>query len=234
MSKRLTKEQFIEKVSEIHKGVYSYEKTEYKTTKDKVIITCKAHGDFLQKANNHVSGQGCPKCADISGSKKRVKQTVTFKKEAIEIHKNKYDYDKVVYKNNKSIVTIVCPIHGDFNQRASAHISGQGCITCGQVSNYKKENYIKKAGNRKCIFYTLRCFNEQEEFYKIGITMNTVPSRYNTNKKMPYNYEITREVYGDAGYIWDLELSEKRRLRGSNHQPIIKFAGSKTECFTKI
>ena len=94
-----------------------------------------------------------------------------------------------------------------------------------------KENYIKKAGDRKCIFYTLKCFNDQEEFYKIGITMNTVHNRYNTNKKMPYNYEIIREIYGDASYIWDLEISEKRRLKDSNYQPIVKFAGSKTECF---
>jgi len=231
MSKRLTREQFIEKVSEIHKGAYSYEKTEYITTKDKIVITCKTHGDFLQKPNNHVSGQGCPKCADIIVASKRLKTLDIFKKEAIEIHKNKYNYDKVIYKNNKSAVTIICPIHGEFKQRVSAHLSGQGCITCGQVSNYKKENYIKKAGDRKCIFYTLKCFNDQEEFYKIGITMNTVHNRYNTNKKMPYNYEIIREIYGDASYIWDLEISEKRRLKDSNYQPIVKFAGSKTECF---
>lgn len=64
--------------------------------------------------------------------------------------------------------------------------------------------------------------------------MNTVSNRYNTNKKMPYNYEIIREVYGDASYIWDLEISEKRRLKDSNYQPIVKFAGSKTECFKTI
>jgi hypothetical protein len=224
MSKRLTKEQFIEKVSKIHKGLYTYENTEYTTTKDKVIITCKVHGDFLQKANNHVSGQGCPKCADISGSTK----------EATEVHKDKYNYDKVVYENNKSLVTIVCPIHGDFKQRASAHISGQGCINCGQTSNFKRSSYIDKAKGRKCIFYTLRCFNEEEVFYKIGITMNKVSDRYNNNKRMPYSYEILKEIYGDAGYIWDLELSEKKRLKQNNYQPLIKFAGSKTECFKTI
>lgn len=234
MSKRLTKEQFIEKVSKIHKGLYTYENTEYTTTKDKVIITCKVHGDFLQKANNHVSGQGCPKCADISGSIKRVKQIAIFKKEAVEMHKGKYNYDKVVYESNKSLVTIVCPIHGDFKQRASAHISGQGCISCGQTSNFKRSSYINKAKDRKCVFYTLRCFNEEESFYKVGITMNKVSERYNNNKRMPYNYEIVKEIYGDAGYIWDLELSEKKRLKQNNYQPLIKFAGSKTECFKTI
>lgn len=229
-----TKEVFIKKAIVVHENIYEYNKVVYSNSQNKVTITCKSHGDFYQKPNNHIMGQGCPKCADIKVSGKITKELSTFKKEAIEVHKNKYNYEKVAYKNNKSIVTIICPIHGEFSQRASAHISGQGCITCGQASNYKKENYIKKAGDRKCILYTLRCFNEQEEFYKVGITMNTIRDRYNTNKKMPYNYEIVREVYGDAGYIWDLELSEKRRLKDSKHQPIIKFAGSKTECFTKI
>lgn len=47
-------------------------------------------------------------------------------------------------------------------------------------------------------------------------------------------YEVISEVLGNAEDIWDLELSEKRRLKEHNYQPLIKFAGSKTECFTKI
>lgn len=232
MSKKITTNLFKELASKVHNSYYDYDKSIYTGSKSNITITCKTHGDFYQKPNNHIMGQGCPKCADIKVSVKITKELSTFKKEAVEVHKNKYNYEKVVYKNNKSIVTIICPIHGEFSQRASAHISGQGCITCGQASNYKKENYIKKAGDRKCILYTLRCLNEQEEFYKVGITMNSVRDRYNTNKKMPYNYEIVRKVYGDAGDIWDLELSEKKRLKDYKYQPNIKFGGSRTECFT--
>ena len=51
---------------------------------------------------------------------------------------------------------------------------------------------------------------------------------------MPYKYEIIKEIKGEAGEIWDLELTEKRKLQKNNYQPLIKFLGSKTECFNKI
>ena len=41
-------ENFIKKSNEIHNNSYSYLKTVYVNyDKDKVIITCKLHGDFL-------------------------------------------------------------------------------------------------------------------------------------------------------------------------------------------
>jgi hypothetical protein len=48
---------------------YSYEKTEYKGNKIKVIITCnkEGHGDFSLKPNSHLSKKsGCPKCAKLA------------------------------------------------------------------------------------------------------------------------------------------------------------------------
>lgn len=59
---RSTIESFIEKANLKHSNKYDYSKTEYATATDKVIISCPAHGDFLQKANNHLQGQGCPTC----------------------------------------------------------------------------------------------------------------------------------------------------------------------------
>ena len=53
---------FIERVSLIHKFKYTYEKTVYTTSKNKVIITCKKHGDFYQGVSHHINGHGCPTC----------------------------------------------------------------------------------------------------------------------------------------------------------------------------
>ena len=50
---------------------------------------------------------------------------------------------------------------------------------------------------------------------------------------MPYEYEIISEIKGSAGFIWDLEVGEKRKLKEFKYQPKIEFKGSKTECFTK-
>jgi hypothetical protein len=45
-------------------------------------------------------------------------------------HSDKYDYSLVEYTGTKSKVKIICKEHGEFLQRASAHIDGQGCMGC--------------------------------------------------------------------------------------------------------
>lgn len=66
----------------------------------------------------------------------RGKQLTTeeFTKRAREVHGDKYDYSKTVYKTAKSKVVIVCPVHGEFTQIAGHHIlDGSGCPKCGRV-----------------------------------------------------------------------------------------------------
>jgi len=56
--------------------------------------------------------------------------TETFIKNAIAVHENKYNYDKVNYVNWFTKVTIECSLHGKFVQRPSSHTRGQGCPKC--------------------------------------------------------------------------------------------------------
>ena len=52
---------------------------------------------------------------------------------AMKVHHGIYDYSKVVYVDNKTLVCIICPIHGEFWQRPSTHISQKcGCPICKQ------------------------------------------------------------------------------------------------------
>lgn len=46
-------------------------------------------------------------------------------------HNYMYDYSQVEYVNNKTPVTITCPIHGTFTQRPDSHMQGKGCYFCG-------------------------------------------------------------------------------------------------------
>lgn len=57
-----TLEDFIRKANAVHNNKYSYYKSIYTKSIDKIIITCPKHGDFEQTPANHISGQGCPKC----------------------------------------------------------------------------------------------------------------------------------------------------------------------------
>lgn len=70
---------------------------------------------------------------------KRVVTTESFIAEAREIYGDRYDYSKVDYKNREHRVTIVCPIHGDFQVYAREHLDGKGCPKCE-----KGEKFITK------------------------------------------------------------------------------------------
>lgn len=58
----LSNSEFIKKATEVHAGKYTYEKTEYSTSYEDVLITCPHHGDFYQCAKTHLEGRGCSNC----------------------------------------------------------------------------------------------------------------------------------------------------------------------------
>jgi hypothetical protein len=64
LSKKLSSNtfDFIQKSKIIHENKYDYLKVDYISAKNKVIITCKKHGDFNQTPNSHLNGGGCISC----------------------------------------------------------------------------------------------------------------------------------------------------------------------------
>lgn len=82
-TKKLTQEEFEKKSSSVHNCFYDYSKTLYVNNEKNVNIICKKHGQFSQKAENHLKGQGCPKCKLSKGEKKiyifLVKNNINFK-----------------------------------------------------------------------------------------------------------------------------------------------------------
>jgi hypothetical protein len=59
--------------------------------------------------------------------------TQSFIAKAKQTHGDKYNYSKSVYTFSRDKVTINCPIHGDWNQTAAAHLRGKGCGKCGAI-----------------------------------------------------------------------------------------------------
>lgn len=53
----------IESFKEIHGKRYDYSLVEFVSSKEKVTIICKDHGEFKQNIYKHLDYQGCPKCA---------------------------------------------------------------------------------------------------------------------------------------------------------------------------
>lgn len=123
---------YIQKFQEVHGDRYDYSKVAYKTTREKVIIICKEHGEFQQTPNSHLNGRGCPDCYG-NKHKDTNKCIEDFKK----AHGGTYDYSKVIYVNASTKVEIICKKHGQFTQTPNGHLNGNGCPDC--YGNKKKD-----------------------------------------------------------------------------------------------
>lgn len=143
--KRLDGKIFINRANIKHNNRYDYSKVVYKNSSSKVKIICSEHGEFEQEANSHLLGKGCGEC---SGNIKKTNNK--FINDSKIIHNNKYDYSKVVYKNNKTKIKIICSKHEQYKQTPDSHLRGCGCPKCGNDIVAKKnlksiEQFVKEA-----------------------------------------------------------------------------------------
>jgi hypothetical protein len=232
---------FSNKSNKIHNYKYDYSKVNYLKTHDKVIIVCKEHGEFLQSPQSHLQGRGCPKCGLNTISLKTVKTTDFFKNKANKVHSYKYNYDLVQYFKNTSKVKIICSKHGIFEQRADIHLRGFGCKKCSRLlktdNSWKYSNWEKQGIKSKNFIsyqlYIIKCWNDKEEFYKIGKTFNDINKRFDSKKKLPYNYNIEKIITGTSKEISLLEQQLKTLNKQFKYLPLISFGG-RFECFKTI
>ena len=135
-----TLKEFVEQAKGIHGNKYDYSKVVYRSTNTKICIICPEHGDFWQTPDSHLIGSGCPAC---SGCQRITEQV--FLERARNIHKEKYDYSKMVFVDSQTKIRIMCPVHGEFWQRPIAHLNGYGCARCGGSLRLTKDEFIDKA-----------------------------------------------------------------------------------------
>lgn len=140
-----TKKNFLKSSKIIYGSIYDYSKVKFIDLKTEVCIICQKHGKFYQKPYAHIRGEGCPHCEE----ERRIKlEKEIFLKKAKDVHMDKYDYSKVVYKNMDYKVCITCSKHGDFWQTPYTHISGHGCPSCGQIIPNKNSKISKKVEDK--------------------------------------------------------------------------------------
>lgn len=158
-----------------------------------------------------------------------------------------HDYSKFLYDCARCKSIIICKQHGEFTQTPSKHMSNQGCPKCGSIrtGKYMLENpngwnYTnwQNAGDRSKNFdsfkvYVIRCWNDEEEFYKIGKTFLKTSERF-TKFSMPYNYSIVDEFIFNTSE--EASREENRLLKENkeySYKPRIMFNGF-NECFKII
>lgn len=156
-SNTLTTEQFIEKARIIHGNSFDYSKVQYINTNTPVTIICPVHGEFQQAPIVHLRGSKHPKTSNNTKY-----TTEQFIEKAKQRYGNKFDYSKVNYQGMRVSVTIICPIHGEFQQCPVSHfILKQGCPKCGlgtkSLSQFIEQSnriHNNKYDYSKCVEYT--------------------------------------------------------------------------------
>ena len=144
---KLTTENFVTRSIAKHGSRYDYSKVSYATSRTKVCIICPVHGEFFQTPDNHLAGEGCILCGFLRTSDQCRHTTGIFVKKANSVHENSYDYSKVDYKNARTKVCIVCPIHGEFFQAPDKHLSGHQCPRCvGSKGEKAITKWLQKKG----------------------------------------------------------------------------------------
>lgn len=139
-----TTEQFVREARGVHGDFYDYSNINYVNTLAHITIICPIHGAFTQTPSSHLSGRGCPKCANNKRSENNRGSKEDFIKKAVKTHGDKYDYSLVEYVNNHTPVKIYCKFHKEyFYQLPYHHIEGCGCPMCSSigVSSAEKEIY---------------------------------------------------------------------------------------------
>lgn len=226
-----TTEEFIILANIKHDNFYNYNKVLYRGTKVKIVITCNIHGDFMQTASNHLQGQGCMSCAILKRGT-GIRTTDEFLERAKSVHGETYNYENLVYTLSHEKVAIVCRVHGEFWQVANYHINQKcGCPQCAQTKlGWGKSAFVRGCSGGTGTLYILKCYNGSEEFYKTGITKNSVEERYNSITKMPYEYEVFLDFKNTPENVYDLEKIILRTFKKFKYSSQINFGGQ-TECF---
>lgn len=149
--KKITTQEFIERSKKVHDNRYDYSLVKYKGSSYKVKIICSEHGVFEQWPRDHYKGTGCPVCSQKRSNRTRGLSQEEFIKRAKKVHENRYDYSLVEYKGSRTKVKIICPEHGEFEQKAEYHLKGSQCPKCANSNMVRKgikltqEEFIERA-----------------------------------------------------------------------------------------
>lgn len=224
MSKSLS---FIDKARTMHGDKYDYSLVDYKTVDDKVDIICPTHGLFHQTPYKHINSKyGCALCAKSSSAVARKSNTEEFIKKAKAVHGDKYSYSKTLYSSAKDKLTIICPVHGEFEQLASGHLSGYGCKEC---TSYGKG---RVPTDKPCSLYYLHL--PDLGYYKIGITSLDIRHRYRTKFDTEQFEIVFVKTYSSGKDAFDEEqrlLKQYDSLKYKGSTKILK--SGNTEIFTE-
>lgn len=213
------------------KDVFKFNEKDYNGMSSPIEMTCSREHVFIIDAHTHLrekSKGGCMQCSNIeAGIRKSYTQEDCIHHFKIS-HGERYDYSLVNYVDSLTPVTIICKIHGEFQQIPVSHKQGSGCKECGfkQLAETKtrsdqewidkarivhgyKYNYLRvfrEIDLKNRVFFHIRCpnghiFTQRCEHHLQGNGCGSCSSRFSKPQIEWLNYIAVEEdiQYGQSG-----------------------------------
>lgn len=156
-------------------GSYDFSMSVYAGQNQKVAFKCPVHGICHSDAKNLINGKTCVLCyrERLHGTPRMTLNKVLSR--FAEVHKDTYDYSKVVYKKQSEPVNIICKTHGLFLQKPEFHWSGSGCPKCFSV---------KRGASQRLVADDIQ--QSLDDAY--GTSVQVLPFAYENNKTVVTYY----------------------------------------------
>lgn len=239
MSKKKSTQSHIKDFIKKHGIYYDYSLLDLNklyTTRDRIVVICPNHGEFKITIKDH-KHSGCKKCGYNKISKDLSLGDDVWLKRFKDVHGDLYKYKLNGELKQNQKINIVCKVHGIFNQSVSAHYhQSAGCPKCYNenrngfvISRWINNSNLEK---NKPKVYFIKLVNDTEDFYKIGITYNSLKKRFSNILTKGYKIEVVAclelKDYGKAIAIIENEFH--KTAKKYSYKPKIKFKGD-GECY---
>lgn len=222
-----TRLDFVAEATKKHNGRFTYI-GEYARKHGTITFICPVHGLQKMTGSRHLgSNTGCSECSLENTAVTLSDTTEEFVSKASVKFPN-LDFSKVNYVNSMTPVIVICPEHGEFENKPEFILRGTkyaGCIPCSIEG--RKQPKIKGLTHT---LYFLKFKNEVSEFVKIGITGN-LDQRFTGCIKRDYVISELFIATVDTKIVTDMETYILTKFSNYSFIPDETFGG-KTECFT--
>lgn len=184
---------------------FKYLNDTYVDTITEMTIICPIHGEFQQIPATHLSEvHGCRSCY-LEANKKQDQYDMrknNFIQKSNIVHNYKYGYDKVIYINEKTLVIIVCPNHGDFLKYPGDHMRKHHgcnkcnlCPSCGLFRTFGELcSYCKPANENKLYQAT---YKKSKEYAVVNFLKDNMPDEIFIHNKSVGNQCTDTHLFPD-------------------------------------
>lgn len=213
-----TLESFIAASRAKHGDLYEYPDQPWPPENQGTRIVCNLHGEFHQRHFNHLRGAGCPTCWEARRGVSKKIETESVVAQVRSLFPT-YKVDVTGYKNNKSKLSVVCPIHGEFKTTYNGMSQGHGCPTCGKLKclqSKKEATLVKVKQSIEMLHPDLKFPYIDKEFTSTTGWITIVCPRHGESRKQPHKLITAKEgcpKCGEELRVEKIKLSHSEVLK---------------------